>query len=683
MTLFTRSILALTLSLSLFACSEDDKTPLEEEPLKPLPAQKVSLNIGDISVDALQESILVTSVSGDEQLVNIETFKGLKYATAARFSHSEVTQLDDGVDATAFGDSCPQNVLTTQPQSEDCLNINIWRPVDTVEGQALPVYLFIHGGSFETGSGADLLIQGDNVVAQGASDGKPFIAVTFNYRLGLLGSTWVDDSEGGNFGLGDQKRALQWLNENITDFGGDASNVTLMGQGAGAMSVGILQQTETEEVVTENYFQRAIMQSNPYGFEYRGYDVAKSFASDLNINQLKDADSYSLEEVLVIQEGLLDPISKVINWVTMSLDNILFTNDKTPMSALMPFSPYVEYRAKNGILKPEKIGYHFKQQPAKSEFTVPTVLGVNSEESNSFGMLPSLTFLIPTVIELIGESNLTDLNDPEQTAQEISDWLVDEKNKVQLRNALSSPSTNDLNDLLSCLNEETTGDIIACVANAITLPSSAYEAVTKLFFGLGNSEMSDELLGLADFYPKSESGLEGALANMSQFKQLNNDLLFSGPSRLQAQQAVDATSLYYFAYHSSFNVWSYDLSNGIGGSEVMDIIKSIGCISGACNGSELPFVFNKAFKLNGKSVSPSTKDKLLMSEMSRLWFSDELFTNNQYNTASDNVLTIDTEGKISTKFDWDKQKNEGIDQMLYEGRLDGLNNLGLMLGYMD
>ena len=79
------------------------------------------------------------------------------------------------------------------------------------------------------------LNHGDTIVAQSVSDAnnesgdrnEPFIAVTVNYRLGLLGSLWVDGRQpenqaGGNFGIGDQKRALEWINNNIQYFGGNS-----------------------------------------------------------------------------------------------------------------------------------------------------------------------------------------------------------------------------------------------------------------------------------------------------------------------------------------------------------------------------------------------------------------------------------------------------------------------------
>ncbi|MDK9759870.1 carboxylesterase/lipase family protein, partial [Vibrio sp. D173a] len=159
------------------------------------------------------------------------------------------------------------------------------------------------------------------------------------------------------------------------------------------------------------------------------------------------------------------------------------------------------------------------------------------------------------------------------------------------------------------------------------LPSTAYEAVSQLFFGLGNREETSQLLGFKDFAPNNEGELSFALQNMSQFKMMMNDTLFMGPSRMKAKESQQSATLYHFAYRPSFNVWTYNTKGENGAVDIEDALKTISCISGACNGSELPVAFNKALKLDGTTVSPSKKDKALMATLSRLWFNDDLFNN--------------------------------------------------------
>jgi para-nitrobenzyl esterase len=134
-----------------------------------------------------------------------------------------------------------QTIATTLNQavgSEDCLYLNIWRPA-TSDGN-LPVIVFIYGGSDVSGYTADPVYDGA-ALAKAANA----VVVTANYRVGIFGwlnlpqlkdgSSANDDS--GNFGILDSVKALQFINGNIFSFGGDAGNVTLMGQSAGAINV--------------------------------------------------------------------------------------------------------------------------------------------------------------------------------------------------------------------------------------------------------------------------------------------------------------------------------------------------------------------------------------------------------------------------------------------------------------
>ncbi|HTP74961.1 MAG TPA: carboxylesterase family protein [Burkholderiaceae bacterium] len=122
--------------------------------------------------------------------------------------------------------------------SEDCLYLNIWRPAS--EEASLPVILFIHGGSNVSGYTADPVYDGA-ALAKTANA----VVVTANYRLGIFGwlnlpqlKTGTDASEdSGNFATLDHIKALQFINKNIANFGGDSGNVTVMGQSAGAIDV--------------------------------------------------------------------------------------------------------------------------------------------------------------------------------------------------------------------------------------------------------------------------------------------------------------------------------------------------------------------------------------------------------------------------------------------------------------
>ncbi|ETN68295.1 ribosomal protein L23 [Necator americanus] len=144
--------------------------------------------------------------------------------------------------AFQYGATCAQDV-EYRPQifvndpypfivNEDCLYLNIFTPdVSKVSGMVYPVLVFFHGGNFQTGSANDWPAHG--LASRG------MVVVTANYRLGALGFMSLGDSTTGNYGLMDQRLALQWVRDHISSFGGDPQAVTLAGHDAGAVSVGM------------------------------------------------------------------------------------------------------------------------------------------------------------------------------------------------------------------------------------------------------------------------------------------------------------------------------------------------------------------------------------------------------------------------------------------------------------
>lgn len=163
--------------------------------------------------------------------------------------------------------------------SEDCLYLNIWVP-EHRGVEKLPVAVYVHGGAFMSGAGSNLPFIGSALAKSGV------IIVTINYRLGVFGFLChpllaESDYGAGNYGIWDQVAAIQWVRENISQFGGDAENITAFGQSAGAMSLQLLAVSQ----VTEGLFQRMILQSgggyeNPLA-EYRTIEKAADTAEDL------------------------------------------------------------------------------------------------------------------------------------------------------------------------------------------------------------------------------------------------------------------------------------------------------------------------------------------------------------------------------------------------------------------
>ena len=141
-----------------------------------------------------------------------------------------------------------------EAMSEDSLYLNIWTPATTQE-EKLPVLLWIHGGAYTGGYGHEIEFDGAKFCS------RKVILVTINYRLGVMGflsHPWLqEENERGNFGIYDQIAAIQFIHEHIGAFGGDANNITIMGQSAGSRSVQIICSTDK----TKGLFSKAIMQS--------------------------------------------------------------------------------------------------------------------------------------------------------------------------------------------------------------------------------------------------------------------------------------------------------------------------------------------------------------------------------------------------------------------------------------
>ena len=174
----------------------------------------------------------------------IDVFRGIPYAappTGPRRWQAPAapTAWRAPRDATRFGAVCPQPPpagdigVGSEPQDEDCLTLNIWTAAAGNRARRVPVFVWLHGGGYVTGSGSAAIYDGAALARRGA------VVVTLNYRLGRLGFFAHPDVPvpGGNFALLDQIAALRWIQRNIRHFGGDPANVTLAGNSAGGEAV--------------------------------------------------------------------------------------------------------------------------------------------------------------------------------------------------------------------------------------------------------------------------------------------------------------------------------------------------------------------------------------------------------------------------------------------------------------
>ena len=227
----------------------------------------------------------LVEVEADQTQNNqVEAYLGIPYAEstagANRFEPPvPKAPWTDTFRATAFGPICPQNKPPAQGvQSEDCLSLNVWRPVRASPSSPLPVLVNIYGGAFVEGSSAQPLYEGANrPLRDGAylAATQNLVVVSMNYRLGVLGAFAGRAGRTGNYGLKDQQLALQWVRNNIAAFGGNPDLVTLSGESAGAQSVGLhLLSVPTSAPL----FEAAIMQSNPFGIPFKTLEQAGSTA---------------------------------------------------------------------------------------------------------------------------------------------------------------------------------------------------------------------------------------------------------------------------------------------------------------------------------------------------------------------------------------------------------------------
>ena len=194
-------------------------------------------------------------------------YLGIPYAASPvdelRFAAPQPAEFrDETFEADSFGDMCMQYPLSLfePPElsgSEDCLTLNIWRRTEPLE-RKLPVMVFVHGGGFKFGSSSEELYVGTKLAGIGG-----VVVVSFNYRLGPLGffghPALEEEEHLGNFGLLDQIAALKWVRENIEAFGGDPENITIFGESAGGMSVGLM----LVNPGTDGLFNRAVIESGP------------------------------------------------------------------------------------------------------------------------------------------------------------------------------------------------------------------------------------------------------------------------------------------------------------------------------------------------------------------------------------------------------------------------------------
>lgn len=193
---------------------------------------------------------------------SLTIFKGIPFAAPPvgdlRWKPPQAVESWDGVkQATEFAPSPFQGSNPPGGKSEDCLYLNVWTPAKSFD-EKLPVLVWIYGGGFGGGSTAYPVHDGANLAK------KDVVLVSIAYRVGTIGflahpelSEESPNNVSGNYGLLDQIAALEWIQENISAFGGDPNKVTIFGESAGGIAVSML----CASPLAEGLFHGAISQS--------------------------------------------------------------------------------------------------------------------------------------------------------------------------------------------------------------------------------------------------------------------------------------------------------------------------------------------------------------------------------------------------------------------------------------
>ncbi|MCU4186671.1 carboxylesterase family protein [Acidiferrimicrobium sp. IK] len=309
-------------------------------------------------------------VLGRTDAHGVMAFLGIPYAAAPtgprRFAPPEAPpRWSAPHDGRSYGPTAPQPTAQgplaqllphVEIPGDGYLNLNVWTA--DLEGSR-PVMVFIHGGSFTSGSGAIPTYSG----AAFARDG--IVLVTINYRLGVDGFLWFGEGTP-NLGLLDQVAALRWVRDQIASFGGDPANVTVFGESAGAMSVCTLLAMPS----AAGLFRRAIAQSGAARCVLRPETAALAaarVAEVLGVSASRRAIAeVSRAAVLEAQAALEREVASEVDparWRELSAN-------------LMPFEPVVD-----GEILPQAPSDAIRAGAADG---IGLLVGTNADEANLF-----------------------------------------------------------------------------------------------------------------------------------------------------------------------------------------------------------------------------------------------------------------------------------------------------------
>jgi para-nitrobenzyl esterase len=240
--------------------------------------------------------------------------------------------------AIDFGPRCMQArifddmIFRSNGVSEDCLYLNVWTPAKSSR-ERLPVLVYFYGGGFVSGDGSEPRYDGESMALKG------IVVVTVNYRLGVFGFMSHPDlakesahNASGNYGFLDQNAALQWVQRNVANFGGDPKRITIAGESAGSMSVS----AHLASSLSRNLIAGAIGESGALTGALSAVSRAKAEESGSKFTASMGAQTIAALRAISSQQ-MLDAASKG-GWASvgrfpLSIDGYFLTDDPATIYA--------------------------------------------------------------------------------------------------------------------------------------------------------------------------------------------------------------------------------------------------------------------------------------------------------------------------------------------------------------
>ncbi|XP_077144908.1 fatty acyl-CoA hydrolase precursor, medium chain-like [Ranitomeya variabilis] len=388
-----------------------------------------------------------------------------------------------------------QSTFQLPRSSEDCLYLNVFTPADRHKESKLPVMVYIHGGGLLFGLAG--MFDGSALSAY-----ENIVVVSIQYRLGILGFfSTGDDRLRGNYGFLDQVAALQWIQENIADFGGDPSSVTIFGESAGGISVSVL----VASPLAKGLFHRAISESGTVAMSAMVVSTSEEFI----IFQNKVSESSGCD------------LASIADCLMKKSEEEMYTIIKKMGMLFLP-------GCVDGVFLPKPAMTMFANKESNK---VPFLLGMNNQEfgwmSLSLINLSDVTAGMTRATAMIKLQNLPILSlRPEEIPHIMDEYLGNTTDPVEIRN----------------LFQDLCGDLVFVIP---TIKIAKYHRDMRLPVYLYEFQHPPSLLEqVRPGFLKADHGDELFFVSGGAF--LRDGILYSGPAT-QEEKRLARTTMKYWA----------------------------------------------------------------------------------------------------------------------------------------